>query len=103
MGLKLKEDASLARPDRLYEELLSQLAREQADDRLKEILEVFWKKAADSLAADLRPLPGSADEELPELLGHSPALRRLKETILQVAPSSSTVLILGVQGPGKEV
>ncbi len=38
-----------------------------------------------------------------ELVGQSPALRRVMATALQVAPSSATVLILGETGTGKEL
>jgi DNA-binding NtrC family response regulator len=37
------------------------------------------------------------------LLGSSPAMRRLKESIARVAPIPSTVLIVGESGPGKEL
>ncbi len=37
------------------------------------------------------------------LLGGSPAMRRLKETIARVAPIPSTVLIIGESGSGKEL
>ena len=37
------------------------------------------------------------------LLGDSPAMRRLKESIVRVAPIPSTVLIIGESGSGKEV
>jgi two-component system nitrogen regulation response regulator NtrX len=37
------------------------------------------------------------------LLGDSPAMRRLKESIVRVAPIPSTVLIIGESGSGKEL
>ena len=37
------------------------------------------------------------------LIGHSPAMTRLIETIVQVAPSEATVLITGESGTGKEM
>jgi DNA-binding NtrC family response regulator len=37
------------------------------------------------------------------LLGNSPAMRRLKENIVRVAPIPSTVLIIGESGSGKEL
>jgi len=37
------------------------------------------------------------------LIGHSPAIARVRELIQQVAPSEATVLILGESGTGKEV
>lgn len=38
-----------------------------------------------------------------EILGVSPAIRRLKETISKVAPTNATVLITGETGTGKEL
>ncbi|RME59207.1 sigma-54-dependent Fis family transcriptional regulator [Candidatus Parcubacteria bacterium] len=40
---------------------------------------------------------------LDSLIGHSPAMARVKKLILQVAPTDATVLILGESGTGKEV
>jgi two-component system, NtrC family, response regulator HydG len=37
------------------------------------------------------------------IIGHSPALTRLLETVAQVAPSEATVLIAGESGTGKEL
>jgi len=37
------------------------------------------------------------------LIGHSPAMTRLMETMVQVAPSEATVLITGESGTGKEM
>ena len=37
------------------------------------------------------------------LIGTSPAMRKIKKLILQVAPTDATVLILGESGTGKEV
>jgi len=37
------------------------------------------------------------------LIGHSPAMRKVLETIYQVAPATSTVLIQGESGTGKEL
>jgi two-component system nitrogen regulation response regulator NtrX len=43
------------------------------------------------------------EEEIPPLLGDSPALAQLREEIARVAPSRATVLILGESGTGKEL
>jgi DNA-binding NtrC family response regulator len=37
------------------------------------------------------------------IVGHCPAMERLKRTVAQVAPTDSTVLILGETGTGKEL
>ena len=50
------------------------------------------------LAAEVQRLGGPAD-----LLGESPAIRQVKDTIEKVAPSSASVLILGESGTGKEL
>ena len=39
----------------------------------------------------------------PRLVGSSPAMRRVRELIAKVAPTASTVLILGETGTGKEL
>ncbi len=39
----------------------------------------------------------------PELVGQSPAMERLRQTVAQVGPSEATVLILGESGTGKEL
>jgi DNA-binding NtrC family response regulator len=43
------------------------------------------------------------DQEMPRLVGQSPGLRALKETIAQVAQLDCTVLVLGETGTGKEL
>jgi DNA-binding NtrC family response regulator len=43
------------------------------------------------------------DEMRHDMVGDSPAARRLREQIVQVAPTDSTVLILGETGTGKEL
>lgn len=43
------------------------------------------------------------DQCLTGLVGESPALRRIKEQILQVAPTNAVVLITGESGTGKEM
>ena len=44
-----------------------------------------------------------ARRALSELVGDSPAMREIKETIRQVAPTSASVLIQGENGTGKEL
>ncbi len=43
------------------------------------------------------------DDKFSKLIGNSPAMQKIREQILQVAPTKSTVLILGESGTGKEV
>ncbi|BBO93246.1 sigma-54-dependent transcriptional regulator [Desulfosarcina ovata] len=40
---------------------------------------------------------------IPALIGKSPAMEKIRETIRQVAPSDTNVLILGESGTGKEI
>ncbi|MFH1809483.1 MAG: sigma-54 dependent transcriptional regulator [Pseudomonadota bacterium] len=51
-----------------------------------------------SLKAELDSVRGSQD-----IVGISPAIRRLVELIAQVGPTSATVLVLGESGTGKEL
>ncbi len=44
-----------------------------------------------------------AEEEIPEIVGKSKAVEKLKETIKKVAPYDVNVLILGESGSGKEL
>ncbi len=48
-------------------------------------------------------IPGDLDNPLDEIIGLSPAIRRVKSLILQVASSDITVLITGESGTGKEL
>ncbi len=53
---------------------------------------------------DGRNAPSRRNAELfRSLIGHSPAIVRVRELIQRVAPSESTVMILGESGTGKEV
>ena len=44
-----------------------------------------------------------AEHNFTEIVGHSPALREVLQQVVQVAPTDSTVLILGETGTGKEL
>ena len=54
-----------------------------------------------SLLAEIASFRGKSEPE--ELLGDSPAMRRLKEEIARVAPTNARVLITGENGTGKEL
>ena len=45
----------------------------------------------------------SSDEEIPEIVGRSKVVEKLKETIKKIAPYDVNVLILGESGSGKEL
>ncbi|UZP67892.1 sigma-54 dependent transcriptional regulator [Desulfovibrio mangrovi] len=55
------------------------------------------RQEVDSLRRQLKA------SDAPVIIGHSPAIRALKENIEQVAPVDCTVLILGETGTGKEL
>jgi transcriptional regulator with GAF, ATPase, and Fis domain len=45
----------------------------------------------------------SGDDKFEGIIGRSPAMRALREQIKVVAPTNSTVLVLGETGTGKEL
>ena len=57
------------------------------------------------LAEEKKYLEGEIDSEgsFPEIIGDSPALRKVLDQVTTVAPSQATVLILGETGTGKEL
>ncbi len=70
---------------------LSHVLRRLADHRL--------------LKREVASLRGRLGQEMtpPDLIGLSPAIRQLRETVQQVAPSDSPILIHGETGTGKEL
>ena len=44
-----------------------------------------------------------ADDGLPELIGDSPAMRKVKETIFKLSDTDANILILGENGTGKDL
>jgi two-component system nitrogen regulation response regulator NtrX len=60
---------------------------------LRNALEKFW------LAQEARYLRG----EPPQLIGSSPVIQRLRETVDKAAPTPATVLMTGESGTGKEL
>lgn len=84
------------------------------DRRAADFLQVFASLAARALenaelAQRLRSENVSLRREireswqLPNLIGHSPAMRRIAAIVRRVAPTDSSVLLLGETGTGKEV
>ncbi len=59
------------------------------------------QRALESELAELHQVVARAS--FAQMLGDSPAMQRLKEEIVRVAPSSATVLVLGENGTGKEL
>jgi DNA-binding NtrC family response regulator len=52
---------------------------------------------------ELKAKLGQMPSELKRLVGHSPGMERVLETIRQAAPARSTVLVTGESGTGKEL
>ena len=59
------------------------------------------KKEIDRLQEQISAL--KEGDELPELIGESPAMLQVKETIYQLADTNANILILGENGTGKDV
>jgi transcriptional regulator with GAF, ATPase, and Fis domain len=78
------------------------LARKQGDEALRRSLSeiaTLRNQLRDEnayLRNELKILSGARD-----IVGHSPAIRRVLEQVRQVAPTDSTVLLLGETGTGK--
>ncbi|MFH1277655.1 MAG: sigma-54 dependent transcriptional regulator [Candidatus Eisenbacteria bacterium] len=62
-------------------------------------------KTSGSVAEAIRGILATREEEVGpvRLLGRSPAIERIRQTVDQVAPTSMTVLITGESGTGKDV
>jgi two-component system response regulator HydG len=58
---------------------------------------------ADRLRAQRDALGEDLDGKLGEIIGQSPAMQRVFETIRKVAPTDANVLVLGENGTGKEL
>ena len=69
---------------------------------LKAIDKALEKQALLRENADLRAQLQSL-RDTSDMMGSHPSIRRVKEMVLQVAPTSATVLILGESGTGKEL
>jgi formate hydrogenlyase transcriptional activator len=80
------------------------IARKQADESLRAalaelaVLRNQLREENAYLRHELNVLSGA-----PEILGHSPGIRRVLEQVRQVAPTESTVLLLGEIGTGKKL
>ena len=57
---------------------------------------------ASSLKKQVRELQEKS-ADMPELIGHSPAMNTLRQTIDKVAPTNSRIMIIGSSGSGKEL
>ncbi len=72
-----------------------------------EVLQLTMQRALDHmrLQAENRVLRQKlpADFEMPEIVGKSPAMASLLQTVAQIAPTEATVLITGPSGTGKEL
>jgi len=61
------------------------------------------KHELERLAQENETLRQSTDDPAPRLIGHSPLMKEVLETIQLLAPGDSTVLIRGESGTGKEL
>jgi PAS domain S-box-containing protein len=57
----------------------------------------------DQLAHPTVPVPPAASESFGQIIGRSPAIRKLVDVIRRAAPSEATMLITGESGTGKEL
>ncbi len=64
-----------------------------------EDLKLILRNVTDKIGLKKR----GSDEEIPEIVGRSKAVEKLKETIKKIAPYDVNVLILGESGSGKEL
>ena len=61
------------------------------------------REEADRLRAQRDALGEDLDGKLGEIVGQSPAMQRVFETVRKVAPTDANVLVLGENGTGKEL
>lgn len=59
------------------------------------------RKEVGKLQAQMLAL--KTDDELPELIGNSPAMQKVKETIFKLSDTDANILILGENGTGKDL
>ena len=78
------------------------LARRHADESLRAAL-VEVSRLKEKLQAEKVHLRQDLKERTGLVIGESLALRRVEEQVRQVAPTNSTVLLLGETGSGKEM
>ena len=96
-------DRPLRLPTALEAGCGARLPRPFRHSQLSQVLARLQQRAGrDNRAARGAQDPRNA-ELFRSLIGHSPAIVRVRELIQQVAPSEATVLILGESGTGKEV
>jgi PAS domain S-box-containing protein len=97
-GATFPAEATLSRSEGKTGPYYTLILRNVDDKRLAERKIAALQTEADVLRTEIRQLQGSG-----EILGRSPAIHRALEAIGQVAPTDSTVLILGETGTGKEL
>jgi DNA-binding NtrC family response regulator len=73
------------------------------DEVRKVVKEALLKRSLLLENIKLKELINSPGKNIPTIVGKSNAIRRVKETIEQIAPSDINVLILGESGTGKEL
>ncbi|HSM36065.1 MAG TPA: sigma-54 dependent transcriptional regulator [Longimicrobiales bacterium] len=74
-----------------------------ADDFLTKPVEPERLSERVSQLLERRPAPGRTELVAPDLIGNSAEMERVREAIATVAPTTTTVLVTGETGTGKEV
>jgi DNA-binding NtrC family response regulator len=75
----------------------SEVVQGQARDPVRSHQENWWSASACKVAASV------TEEPLPGMIGNAPAMQRLYQMVRLVARRTTTVLILGATGTGKEL
>lgn len=67
------------------------------------MIEAQWSQVVDNISEIERTEQGQSDGRFGQIIGNSPALESVLAEVERVAPTDSTVLILGETGTGKEL
>ena len=97
-GTTFAAEATLSRSEGTTQPYYTLILRNADEKRAAEREIAALRAEAQVLRSELRQLQGSG-----EILGRSTAIRQVLREIRQVAPTESTVLILGETGTGKEL
>lgn len=79
--------------------LIKPFTNEQMLDAATNALKTRWAKDHSEFLLGMKPL----DPEMPEILGSSPAVKKMLSDIRRIAPLSGHVMVYGETGSGKEL